>query len=423
MTPENLSQWLEYIERIHPKSIEMGLDRIARVRDALGPAPAVPAIVVGGTNGKGSACAYLDAILRAAGYAVGLYTSPHLLRYNERVRVNGEEASDEQLIAAFERVERARGDTQLTYFEFGTLAAWDIFASARLDCLVLEVGMGGRLDAVNVLDADCAVLTSIGLDHMDYLGGTREAIGREKAGIFRRGRPAILADPDPPASVLEHALTIGANLHVLGRDFGYRDDGGQWDYWGRRARYSGLAPPAMRGRGQLANASGAIAALDALHQRLPVAMRDVRSGLAGVNLPGRFQVLPGKPVVVLDVAHNPDAAGMLAGNLGDMGSFEETYAVIGMLQDKDMAGVAGALKDRVTHWCCASLPGERGADASVLARAVRQSGAGGDVSLDDSPSSAFAQAKSRAGENDRIVVFGSFLTVAEIIALRSAPRR
>lgn len=423
MTPESLSQWLEYIERIHPKSIDMGLDRIARVRDALGLALAVPTIVVGGTNGKGSACAYIAAILGAAGYGVGLYTSPHLLRYNERVTVNGREASDEQLIAAFERVERGRGETQLTYFEFGTLAAWDIFASARLDCLVLEVGMGGRLDAVNALDADCAVLTSIGLDHMEYLGGTREAIGREKAGIFRSGRPAVLADVDPPASVIEHACTIGADLLVLGRDFGYRDRGGQWDYWGPTAGRRGLAHPSMQGRGQLANASGALAALGALRGRLPVATRDVRSGLAGADLPGRFQVLPGRPVVVLDVAHNPDAARMLAGNLGDMGFFEETYAVIGMLRDKDIAGVASALKDRVTHWCCASLPGARGAEASVLARAVQESGAGGDVSLYDSPASAFAQAKSRARENDRIVVFGSFLTVAEISAGRCAPRR
>jgi dihydrofolate synthase/folylpolyglutamate synthase len=422
MPGRNLAEWLDYIERIHPKSIQLGLERVAKVRGVLGRPSSAVLFTVAGTNGKGSTCAMLEAILLAAGYRVGLYTSPHLLRYNERVRLDGVPSSDARLCAAFETVERARGEITLTYFEFGTLAAWEIFAAEALDAVILEVGLGGRLDAVNTFDADCALLTSVDLDHMDYLGDTRERIGYEKAGIFRGNRPAIVSDPDPPRSVLDHAGALGVDLWLIGRDFGYRKQGQQWMYWGRGVRRGGLAPPALRGERQLANASAALAALDALRARLPVGMQDIRNGFAHVELPARFQVLPGRPTVVLDVAHNPQAAGVLAENLGGMGFYPETYAVFGMLRDKDIDGVCRALKDRISAWFVADLSLPRGAGARLLADALARTGAAGDVLCFRNPLEAYGAARKRANENDRIVVFGSFHTVADVMQWIEAAR-
>jgi len=415
MPGRSLAEWLEYIERIHPKSIQLGLERVAKVRDALAKSSAATLFTVAGTNGKGSTCAMLEAVLLAAGYKVGLYTSPHLLRYNERVRIGGTPVSDERLCAAFEAVERARADVTLTYFEFGTLATWEIFTSQQFDALIMEVGLGGRLDAVNAFDTDCALLTSVGLDHMDYLGDTRERIGSEKAGIFRGGKPAIVGEPDPPRTVFDQASAVGAELRLIGRDFGFRQQGQQWMYWGRDGRRSGLAYPALRGERQLANASTALAALDALRMRLPVSMQDVRNGLARVDLPARFQVLPGRPAVVLDVAHNPQAAGVLADNLSSMGFYPHTHAVFGMLGDKDIEGVCRAVRDKFSAWFAAGLSGPRGASARVLADALRSAGATGEVACFENPLDAYAAARKRAGENDRIVVFGSFHTVAEVM--------
>jgi dihydrofolate synthase/folylpolyglutamate synthase len=415
MSGRSLAEWLDYIERIHPKSIQLGLERVAKVRDMLARSSSAALFTVAGTNGKGSTCAMLEAILIAAGYRVGLYTSPHLLRYNERVRLDGAPVSDARLCAAFETIERARAEITLTYFEFGTLAAWEIFAAEALDAVILEVGLGGRLDAVNAFETDCALLTSVDLDHMDYLGDTRERIGSEKAGIFRGRKPAVVADPDPPRSVLEHAGAVGADLWLIGRDFGYLREGQQWMFWGRGLRRGGLAPPVLRGERQLANASAALAALDALRARLPVAMQDIRNGLAHVDLPARFQVLPGRPTVVLDVAHNPQAAGVLAENLAGMGFYPETYAVFGMLRDKDIDGVCRALKDRISTWFAADLSVPRGAGAKVLADALASAGAAGDVLCFRNPLEAYAAARKRANENDRIVVFGSFHTVAEVM--------
>ena len=415
MPGKSLAEWLEYIERIHPKSIQLGLERVAKVRDVLARSSPAVLFTVAGTNGKGSTCAMLEAILLAAGYRVGLYTSPHLLRYNERVRIGGEPLGDERLCAAFETIERARGEITLTYFEFGTLAAWEIFAAEALDAVILEVGLGGRLDAVNAFDGDCTLLTSVDLDHTDYLGDTRERIGSEKAGIFRGSRPAIVADPDPPRSVLEHAGALGVDLWLIGRDFGYRKQGQQWMFWGRGVRRGGLAHPALRGDRQLANASAVLAALDAMRARLPVGMQDIRNGLAHVELPARFQVLPGRPTVILDVAHNPQAAGVLAENLAGMGFYPETHAVFGMLRDKDIDGVCRALKDRISTWFAADLSVPRGAGARVLADALAKAGAAGDVLCFGNPLEAYAAARKRANENDRIVVFGSFHTVAEVM--------
>lgn len=419
--PEDLAGWLAYIERQHPQAIALGLERVARVRDAMRLAPAVPIITVAGTNGKGSTCAMLEAVLSTAGYRVGLYTSPHLLRYNERVRIGRREADDASLVAAFERVETARrvaaGDTRLTYFEFGTLAAMDIFLRSEVDVLVLEVGMGGRLDAVNAFDADCAVITSVGLDHMDYLGATREAIGYEKAGVFRAARPAVLAEPAAPASVLAHAQAIGARLLRVGRDFGWEKERETWTFWGPAGRRSGLPYPALRGELQLRNASAALAALDALHAALPLFERGLRQGLTEIELAGRFQVLQEKPTLVLDVGHNPQAAAVLAQNLADLGPCGGTAAVFGMLRDKDIPGVVSLLGPYIDRWYVCTLPPPRGATAAALAQALLQAGVYA-VREFESPALAYVAARSEAAENDRILVFGSFHTVADVIAAR-----
>jgi dihydrofolate synthase/folylpolyglutamate synthase len=394
----------------------MSLERVAPVYAALGIAPFCPIITVGGTNGKGSTCAMLEAILGAAGYRVGTYTSPHLLRYNERVRIAGREAGDATLCEGFAAVEQARGTVPLTYFEFGTLCAWVVFARAKVDALVLEVGLGGRLDAVNLFDSDCAVITSVALDHLEYLGSTRETIGWEKAHIFRPNRPAICADPEPPQTVLDYAKAIEADLWLLEQDFGCSGDRLQWRFWSRFGARAGLAYPALRGANQLLNASAALAALDALRERLPVAANDVRRGLASATIPGRFQVLAGRPTVVLDVAHNPHAAATLAANLDAMGSYPHTYAVIGMLRDKDMENVVRMLSRRIDAWFVAGLPGARGASASELAAAVERADGFTAVEQHESVDAAFEAARGRARETDRIVCFGSFLTVAAILA-------
>ena len=403
---KKLQDWLQFIESQHPKSIALGLDRVSQVFANLGISLGRPVITVGGTNGKGSTCAMLESILGAAGYRTGLYTSPHLLRYNERVRIAGREAEDAALCEAFAAVESARKNTPLTYFEFGTLAAFWTFASTRIDAAVLEVGLGGRLDAVNLVDADCAVLTSVGIDHVDYLGPDRESIGREKAGIFRPGRPAVVADPDPPFSVLNSQK----DLLLINRDFGYIAETGQWTYWGPAGKRPGLAHPALRGEIQLRNACAAICALDSLRERLPLAAQEIRRGLAEVELAGRFQVLPGRPQVILDVAHNVQAATILARNLGASAFAPRTIAVCGMLRDKDIAGVLRELAPRITQWHLASLPGPRGASADELASHVKNG------RLHASPAAAFAAARVEASENDKIVVFGSFLTVGEVIS-------
>ena len=304
----NLHDWLTYLESLHPKTIALGLERVAQVKQRLNLHPDFPIIVVGGTNGKGSVCAVLESILHAAGYRVGCYTSPHLLDYNERVRIGKQQASDAELCASFAQIEQVRGDIPLTYFEFGTLAAMQCFIEHKVEVAILEVGLGGRLDAVNVFDSDCAVVTNVDIDHTDYLGDTREAIAYEKAGIFRSGKVAICADADVPQAITDHAGKIGAQLWRIGQEFGFTPHQGQWDYRSIVGARNSLPYPALRGAYQLHNASAALAALDALKDKLPVSMESVRRGLVEVALPGRFQVVPGKPMLILDVAHNPHAA-------------------------------------------------------------------------------------------------------------------
>lgn len=422
--PATLAGWLEYIEDQHPQSIALGLDRVNVVRDALLLKPAFPLITVGGTNGKGSACMMLDTMLGCAGYRVGTYTSPHLLHYNERVRIHGREAGDADLVRAFAAVETARAasNVTLTYFEFGTLAAVWLFCQSKVDVAILEVGLGGRLDAVNAFDADVALLMSVGLDHMEYLGDTREAIGFEKAHIFRAGRAAICADAEPPATVTEYATGIGAELLLIGRDFSYQAQQQQWSYRGPGGDRHGLPPPALRGSFQLANASACITALDALRGRLPVTNGNIRDGLVRVENPGRFQVLPGRPTVILDVAHNPHAAAALAANLAQMTGYRNTLAVFSMLKDKDVGAVARVLRGHVDHWLVAPLQGARALPVAELERQLRAAGVTVPITICANIAEACDRAYQMAGDGDRILAFGSFLTVAAAMTAVHARR-
>ena len=423
--PTTLPDWLALLESRHAEThIDMGLDRVRAVKEKMSLQFSCPVIMVAGTNGKGSTCAMLESIALHAGYRVGLYIKPHFLAFNERARLNGENASDAALIDAFNAVESVRGDVSLTYFEFTTLAIMHLLSKSEIDVAILEVGLGGRLDAVNVIDADVSIVTSIDIDHKEYLGDTREEIGFEKAGIFRPGKPAICSDPMPPQSLIKHAEDIGADLWLLGRDFNYQGDKQQWSYGGRSQRRNSLAYPALRGANQLLNASAALAALEALRMQLPCGAQEVRAGLAMVELPGRFQVLPGRPAVIYDVAHNPHAAATLAQNLGNMGYHPFTYAVFGIMQDKDIDAVIAPLAEYIDHWCVADLPSPRSAKAAELAaklETLRPAGAkDGEFSATAfaTPGEAFNSAMSRAGESDRIVVFGSFYTVAGVMAAR-----
>lgn len=423
--PTNLPDWLALLESRHAEThIDMGLDRVRAVKERMGLNFTCPVIMVAGTNGKGSTCAMLESVLLHAGYRVGLYIKPHFLLFNERARINGENASDEALVEAFGAVERVRGEVPLTYFEFTTLAIMHLLAKSSIDVAILEVGLGGRLDAVNVINPDVSIVTSVDIDHKEYLGESREEIGLEKAGIFRPGKPAICSDPMPPKSLVKHAEDIGADLWLLGRDFNYQGDKQQWSYGGRAQRRNALAYPALRGANQLLNASAALAALEALRLQLPAGAQEVRTGLALVELPGRFQVLPGRPTTVYDVAHNPHAAATLAQNLGNMGYHPFTYAVFGIMEDKDIDAVIAPLAQYIDHWCVADLPSPRSAKASALVaklEALRPAGAKSDeysATAFGSPGEAFANAISRAGESDRIVVFGSFYTVAGVMAAR-----
>lgn len=419
--------WQDIRKAWSDKPIQLGLDRVARVRNSLGVAQSPPVVItVGGTNGKGSTCAMLESILLTSGYKVGCYTSPDFLHFGERIRVNGTPASDAQLQQGFEFVAADAGADSLSAFELETLAALKIFEDASLDVWILEVGLGGRLDAVNIIDADVAIVTSVDLDHKEYLGDTREAIGFEKAGIFRAGKTAICGDPVPPQSLIDHAQSIGADLWLFGRDFNYSGDKQQWSYGGREQRRNALAYPSLRGANQLLNASAALAALEALRLRLPVGAQEVRTGLVTVELPGRFQVLPGRPAVILDVAHNPHAAATLAQNLDNMGFHRYTYAVFGAMRDKDINGMLVHLKGRIDHWCLTDLPLPRAATASELKECLRHAGivatpdGESSVSTFDTPAAAYENALSRAGENDRIAVFGSFVTVAGVMKVKQS---
>jgi dihydrofolate synthase / folylpolyglutamate synthase len=415
--PATLEQWLAHCERLHPKTIDMTLTRVTRLRDRLGLGFNMPVVTVAGTNGKGSSCAMLEAIARCAGYRVGVYTSPHLVHFEERCRIDGESITAEALLPHFAAVEAARDGEALTYFEFTTLAILRALAAARLDLVVLEVGLGGRLDAVNAIDADCALLTSIDLDHMEFLGPDRESIGWEKAHVMRAGRPAVLADPMPPQRMLRFGETLGADLWLVGRDFSHSGDRQQWSWRGRQRRHNALAYPALRGANQLLNASGVLAVFEALHARLPVSAQAVRHGLASVQLPGRFQTVPGQPALVLDVAHNPHAVATLAANLDAMGFFPRTHAVFGAMHDKDIAGMLVRMLPLVDAWYLCDLPVPRAASAEELARLVQGAAVSRTpvLTTHDTPHQALLAALNVADPADRIVVFGSFLCVGGVL--------
>lgn len=406
-----LADWLAWQERLNPRAIELGLERSRIVADRLGLlTPAAVTATVGGTNGKGSSVALADGIWRAAGYRVGRYSSPHLLRYNERIVIDGREASDDAICRAFAAIDVARGDLPLTYFEFGTLAALWLFREAECDVQVLEVGLGGRLDAVNILDADAALVTNIGLDHLDWLGPDREAIGFEKAGIFRSGRPAICAERTPPASLGAHAQAIGADWRLAGIDFEASRDSSTW-HWRSAvssSEWRDLPPPALPGAIQIDNASGVLALVDALSARLPVTQAAIEHGLRTLTLAGRFER---RGSLIFDVAHNVESAQVLADNLHAMPVAGRTLLVLGMLSDKPVAEVCRVLALVVDRVYCARLPPPRGlGDDSLTAAAIS---AGLDAHAAGSVADALRAAQAGASGDDRIVVCGSFLTVAE----------
>lgn len=412
--PISLDGWLAHLEARNVNAIVLGLERVRAVAERLDLRPVFPVITVGGTNGKGSVCAYLEAMLEAAGYRAGVYTSPHLLRYNERLRIAGVEATDGDLCRAFAAVEDARGETPLTYFEQGTLAAFWLLKEADVEAAVLEVGMGGRLDAVNLWDADCSVVTSIDLDHQAFLGDTREKIGFEKAGIFRGGRPAICGDMNPPASLLAHATQVDADLQCLGSDIRVESGEGGWRCRVRDAVFPALPRPAMPGAHQYGNAACAIASLHALRDRLPVAMAAMRAGIAAARQPGRFQVVGQSPLRLLDVAHNPHAARALAANFAELPTHGRIHAVIAMLADKDVDGVIEPLAPHVAFWHVAGLGGPRGLSGEDLAAHLAARALPCQVHAD--VATAWREACRRAEPADTIAAFGSFHTVAEVLA-------
>lgn len=423
MTPvfHTLPEWLAYCEQLHPQNIDMGLERVRAVAQRMALRFSCPVITVAGTNGKGSTCAMLASILGQAGYRTGVYSSPHLVHFEERLRLNGEPVDAAALVAGFSAVQQARcnggPEISLTYFEFSTLAIFEVMRQSQLDVAILEVGLGGRLDAVNIVDTDCAVITSIDLDHMELLGHDRETIGREKAGIMRSGKPVVVSDPVPPESVITHAQALGADLWRVGQDFQVAGDAQQWGWSGRGRRYSGLAYPALRGANQLVNAAGVLAALTALREALPVTAQAVRNGLAFVDLPGRFQIIPGQPTLVLDVAHNPHSAAALAANLDAMGFYPTTHAVFGAMADKDLAPMLTKLGPIIDRWYCTDLPTPRAAkgDALVAAWAAQNPRKDASAQAFTSPMQALQAAIAAAGPTDRIVVVGSFYTVGGVL--------
>ena len=426
--PTTLPEWLAHAERLHPVTIDMGLERVQRVAQRMNLALSCPVITVAGTNGKGSTCAMLEAVYTQSGYRTGVYTSPHLVHFEERCRIAGEPVATDDLLPAFAEVEEARkgqgGDEaiSLSYFEFTTLAILRTLSRAGLDVAILEVGLGGRLDAVNIIDTDCAVITCIALDHMALLGNDREAIGYEKAGIMRTGRPVVVSDPVPPQSVLDRALEIGADLWRIGKDFHFAGDQQQWgwamhpSHGGRR--YAGLAYPALRGANQLVNASGVLGAVEALRSKLPVTAQAVRNGLALVELPGRFQIVPGTPTLVLDVAHNPHSVAALTENLDAMGYYPTTHAVFGAMADKDLGAMLERIAPLIDRWHLTDLPLPRASTAAALAETLKVHPATAKSTVAGchaNPMEALQAAVSHADPADRIVVFGSFFTVGGVL--------
>ncbi|WP_133512707.1 bifunctional tetrahydrofolate synthase/dihydrofolate synthase [Candidatus Thiosymbion oneisti] len=409
---DDLQSWLRWQETLHPRTIKLGLERSAAVWSRLQRDPvAFPVITIAGTNGKGSCAAMLESIYRAAGYRTACYTSPHLLRYNERIRLNGQEIRDATLCAAFVRVDRARGASTLTYFEFGTLAALDLFVRAQPDVAILEVGMGGRLDAVNILDPDVAVVTTIGMDHTAWLGDTPDQIAAEKSGIFRPHRPAVVGHRAPSGALLERSETLGCDLFVLGRDFDWEDEGSSWRWLGPELVRTGLPAPALRGIFQRDNAATVLMTVACLNPRLPVAIPHLSLGLQRTHLPGRFQIVPGAVTWLLDVAHNAQAAAALAANLRAFDCPGRMHAVLGVLQDKDPQAIAEPLAGQVDAWYLGPSADPRALPTAELRAGLEGLAAERDLHGCEDITEALRTAASRARAGDCILAFGSFTTV------------
>lgn len=417
----NLHEWLAWQEKLHPSEIELGLDRVAAVLQRMNPGkPAFSVISVAGTNGKGSCVAMLDAIYRAAGYSVGAYTSPHLKNYNERISINGVTVSDQQLCDVFDEIDQCRKEISLTYFEFGTLAAIALMFEAQVDIAILEVGLGGRLDAVNIMDADVAVISSIGIDHQAWLGDDREKIALEKAGIARSGHPLVCGEPEAPSSLLAYTEEIGAPLYLINRDF-FVERGpanlpaATWNWSNQEKKRGGLPLPALRGDFQLNNAAVVLQVIELLSHKHPVAQNDIRQGLNSVSVPARFQVIPGDIALIIDVAHNVQAAQALADNLAALPCSGSTIAVFACLNDKDLAGIVQQMAPVIDRWFVATLAGPRATPAEQIAECIAQHGQGSSVTICDSIVMAKDSAVDSASVGDRVVMFGSFFVASQVI--------
>lgn len=411
-----LSQWLEWQEGLHFTAIELGLERCRRVADNMGLLkPAHTVISIAGTNGKGSTANMLELVLLEAGYKIGKYTSPHIIRYNERICINGEQANDQELCKSFDRIDRARGDISLTYFEFSTLAALDLFRQHDVDIAILEVGLGGRLDAVNILDADIAIISSIDIDHENWLGDNREDIGREKSGIFRNLSPAVCSDPNPPKSVLKCAKALGTPLYLTGKDFSFEQHETTWDWQGKKSEIKALPLPTPYCSYQVRNAASVLQVLDIIKDDFPVSRENISNALEAFKMPGRFQLIPGDVHIILDVAHNVQAANMLLESLALLPKYKKLYAVVGMLRDKDHEAVLKILSNVVDAWHVISLAGERGCESSVLQEKLTEIDANKEIVLEESVASAIENIKQIAAKDDLILVTGSFLPVSQAV--------
>jgi dihydrofolate synthase/folylpolyglutamate synthase len=413
---DSLQDWLIWQESLHPLTIDMELERVERVYNALNPSRLKPlTVTVAGTNGKGSCVAYLEAIYRAQGYRVGAYTSPHILKYNERIKIDGKPVSDERICEAFARIETVRDDISLSYFEFGTLAALDIFSHSDLDIQILEVGMGGRLDAVNIVDPDIALISSIGIDHVYWLGNTREAIGLEKAGIFRTATPAIIGDPAPPASLIQHAADKKVLLSCIAKDFGYKKQPAGWDWFSDDRQLTNLPEPGLKGEHQYRNASAAILAVTLLTNRLPVSETAIRTGLQAIQLAGRFQLINREIPVLLDVGHNPEAVKTLADYLSSTFPDKRIHALFSMMKDKDITGVLEIMKPVVSQWFFVPLSNPRAATEPVMREIFLQSAIANVFFGYTGFMDAFNAAKKQSQPGDLLLVFGSFFLISDCL--------
>lgn len=417
----SLDKWLEWQEKIHAREVDLGLNRAATVFKALNPkAIKPPTIIVAGTNGKGSSIAFLESIYKAQGYRVGAYTSPHISKYNERIRIDGKQVSDDEICQAFERIDTVRKEVSLSYFEFGTLAALDIFWRSQLDVQLLEIGLGGRLDAVNIIDGDAVLITSISIDHVDWLGETREAIGYEKAGVFRTGVPAVVGDLDPPKSLLNYAIEKKSPIRCINKEFIFKRKENTWDWSANTDKhrdYLSLPKPALKGDHQYRNASVALMAIVEMEERLPVKEESIRQGLQDVHIQGRFQLIAGDIPVLLDVAHNPQAVKSLFDYLIQMYSGRKIHAVFSMMKDKDIKGVIDIISPAIYHWYISPLKTHRVVNQTVMQRYFEQCSVNNVNFGYDSFSESYMAAKQNADRGDLIVIFGSFFLVAEYLGL------